>query len=435
MDALTQRYLEILLKTQFMQPAQMVSYQRGLLQRLVRHARAQVPFYRDSGRLNVLFNKSDEIEWERWDEVPVLTRPEAQANNADLYAAMIPPECGNLQEGQTSGSTGRPLKFRVNDLMAAAGTALLERGLVWAGLPPPTTIAWIRYVYDGNASYPMGMVYSSVVRGVPRLIHILSATTTIDDQAKWLARIKPDVVMGYPNSLAMLGQSLPSEFDHLFQLVICNGEVTSNRARETIEKTFHCNAMDIYSGSEMGTIAVEDAKTRQMFVCEETAYVEPRDGASTQNDGLSELAITPFYNYAMPLIRYVTGDYAAFDRSPPSDGRMLRRLDYVAGRERNLFILPSGKRWWPYLMASKNAIEYLSFDQFQYVQTHRDRIELRYVSGAVDPVKDRTALLAMLRAAAPEPIEFVIRQVPEIARHASGKFEEYLCAIDQEKAG
>jgi phenylacetate-CoA ligase len=433
-DKVAQAFFETLLRAQFLPADRMLVYQRGLLERLLRHARAQVPFYRDSGRLDVLFTADDQIDWKRWHEVPVLTRSEAQAHNEALFAETLPPECGEVQNGQTSGSTGKPLKFRVNNLMAAAGSAMIERGLVWADVPPPAVVAWIRYDYTGTASYPMGALYTQTMRNTPRLLHVLTATTPIEDQAKWLMSIKPDLVMSYPNSLAMLGQALPSGFDHQFRLAICNGEVTSDNTRASIERSFGCKAMDLYSGSEMGPIAIEDARTGQLFLCEETTFVEPLDDAASQRGGLTELMVTPLYNYAMPLIRYVTGDYATFDTSPAPDDRTLRRLGTIAGRERNLFVLPSGKKWWPYLIASKDALNHLTFDQFQFVQTQRNRIEFRFVSQAAQPLKDAAALLAILRAAVPEPMEFEIKQVPEIARHASGKFEEYVCAIDREPA-
>ena len=86
MDQLTQRFFEALLRTQFLSPERMLAYQRGLIERLVRHARAQVSFYRDSGRLDKLFGPDDRIDWERWNEIPILTRSDAQANFEKLYA-------------------------------------------------------------------------------------------------------------------------------------------------------------------------------------------------------------------------------------------------------------------------------------------------------------------------------------------------------------
>lgn len=116
MSELTQKFLETLLRTQFQSQERTLQYQRRLLERLVRHARMTVPYYRDSGRLDVLFTKEDRIDWERWGEVPVLTRSQAQANCDALYAELMPADCGEVRTGTTSGSTGHPLAFRTSTI-------------------------------------------------------------------------------------------------------------------------------------------------------------------------------------------------------------------------------------------------------------------------------------------------------------------------------
>ena len=169
MDEPTQKFFETLLQTQFLAPDAMRAYQRLLLERLLRHARAHVPYYRERGGLDAVFGRSDEIVWDRWHDLPILTREQAQANAPSLYAEVVPADCGPVTGGQTSGSTGRPLPFRVNGIVAAAATAVFERGLVWAGMPAVRKLAWIRYDYDGSASYPRGARYSTEIRGAQHL--------------------------------------------------------------------------------------------------------------------------------------------------------------------------------------------------------------------------------------------------------------------------
>ena len=71
----------------------------------------------------------------------------------------------------------------------------------------------------------------------------------------------------------------------------------------------------------------------------------------------------------------------------PQDDRTLRRLKRIAGRERNVFVLPSGMRWWP-TYQNKVLCDYLDYRQIQFAQTSRDRIEIRYVSDLAAPIKD-----------------------------------------------
>ena len=107
--------------------------------------------------------------------------------------------------------------------------------------------------------------------------------------------------------------------------------------------------MDLYSGSEFGSVAAEDCTCGRLFISEECLFVETRHRQDVDftDERPIELIFTPFYNYAMPLIRYATGDFAVVDTEPPPDARTLRRLKRVAGRERNFFVLPSGRLWWP----------------------------------------------------------------------------------------
>jgi hypothetical protein len=97
-----------------------------------------------------------------------------------------------------------------------------------------------------------------------------------------------------------------------------------------------------------------------------------------------------------------------------------------------VFILPSGQRWWPTYVASRIR-KYLDFEQIQFVQTHRDGIEVRYVSAGAEPVRDADELLAYLGAATPEPVRFALARVADIPRRASGKFEDAVCEIGADR--
>jgi phenylacetate-CoA ligase len=247
------------------------------------------------------------------------------------------------------------------------------------------------------------------------------------------------VVMGYPNALALVGRALSEMRTTLpTKLVACVGEAAGEDVRAAIEEAFACPTMDVYSGSEFGLLAVEDRRHRRLFLSEEIASIEfafRADDAGQDDVGeveLTEVIVTPFYNYAMPLIRYAPGDLAIVDRAPSPDRRTLRRLVRVVGRERSVFVLPSGKLWWPTFVTSRIR-SCLDFDQIQFVQTHRDRVEVRYVSAHADPVRIADELMAYFRSATPEPMRFALTRVAAIPRRASGKFEDAVCEIGADR--
>lgn len=433
MSKLGQDFFEVLMQTQHMPAERWPGYQRELLERLLRHARTQVPFYRDSGRLDPLFKPDGAIAWERWPEIPPLTRREAQQNAQALYADVVPPECGTVITGYTAGSTGMPLAFRLNTLMATVGSAMIERGFAWAGLPADLSVAWFRNDRDGSAAYPHGEMYRDTIRGGRREMHYLAVQTPVEQQGHWLARVQPDVVVSYPGILALLAQSLPPALlEHTFRLAVCIGEVTTAQHRAAIEEGFGCPVLDLYSGAEFGPVAIEDPRIRRMFVCEETTLVEflPRGAEFAEgDDAMAEVILTPFYNYAMPLIRYAPGDFALVDQAPQPDARTLRRVRTLVGRVRNFFILPSGRRWWP-TYQNKLIRDFLDYRQIQFAQTAHDRIEIRYASDLHEPVKNEEKLHAYLRSATPEPMMIAVKRVAEVPRRASGKYEDATCELD-----
>ena len=80
---LTQRIYQMLLESQYWPPGRMLEFQRSQLTQLLHHAKATVPFYKT--RLDVVFRKNGEIDWDRWHEIPIVTR----ADLRDNYNAMI----------------------------------------------------------------------------------------------------------------------------------------------------------------------------------------------------------------------------------------------------------------------------------------------------------------------------------------------------------
>ena len=116
---------------------EVVRRQTALIERLIRHADAQVPFYRDSKRLKPLFRADGAFDFAGWSDVPVLTRAEAQDNEEALRAQSVPPDVGPVEDSMTSGSTGMPLRFRRTALQSVASEALLNRIFRWHGAWPP----------------------------------------------------------------------------------------------------------------------------------------------------------------------------------------------------------------------------------------------------------------------------------------------------------
>ena len=84
---ITRDYIRVLENCEQDSQQEMRRYQISLLERLCRHARATVPYYKD--RLDVLFSSNDEFNMDRWEEVPILTRQDLIEHQEALTSTAI----------------------------------------------------------------------------------------------------------------------------------------------------------------------------------------------------------------------------------------------------------------------------------------------------------------------------------------------------------
>ena len=155
------------------------------------------------------------------------------------------------------------------------------------------------------------------------------------------------------------------------------------------------------------------------------------DGSLVQSGEVGRVVVTPFYNYAMPLIRYELGDLAELGSKHAQCGRGLPSLRRILGRYRNVFRFRDGK------IASPSAVLLsaqgtFATPQSQIVQLDLDRIEIRWVSDGTDRPVDIAALTSQVRSVLRQPVKVSVRKVDVIERSSSGKFEDCVSLVPNE---
>ena len=140
------------------------------------------------------------------------------------------------------------------------------------------------------------------------------------------------------------------------------------------------------------------------------------------------MIVTPFYNLAMPLIRYELGDHGMLSAEPCGCGRTLPVLERVLGRTRNVFRFVDGTSTWPVLL-SRELQAFVPNRQFQVVQlTHTD-IEFRYVPVADGQTNDLPALTTYLRAKLHPSVTVTLVATEVIPRSRNGKYEDCMSLV------
>ncbi|MGC9329214.1 MAG: hypothetical protein ACP5I1_16390, partial [Candidatus Hinthialibacter sp.] len=120
--------------------------------------------------------------------------------------------------------------------------------------------------------------------------------------------------------------------------------------RESIQSAFDCPVYDTYGNNESCLYAHEcchqNQAHHQLHYSMESAYLEILDeNDKTMHEGeIGRFIATNLVNYAMPMIRYDTGDMGVFSMSECACGSGLKLIGKILGRSRDFIITPNGKR-------------------------------------------------------------------------------------------
>ncbi|HEY7643626.1 MAG TPA: hypothetical protein VH858_01180 [Hyphomicrobiales bacterium] len=423
-------FLRALDETQYLPPDRMRAYQQRLLASLLRHARAETAFYPD--RLARIFRAGDEIDWDRWQDIPILTRHEAQENFEALSARSLPPAAGAAIEDTSSGSTGRPLRHLTTDLQYLGAACCSERFFRWHGLRPEALTARIRATKHPEAVYPGGRLRPSWRVGHDESPAMdLTIGTAAASQLEWLRRIKPAYLITYPSNLRELARIATEMGEAIdFDRVLTAGEMISDDMRTAIRGYFGKEPLDRYGSSETGYISGTCPVSLKHHVASELVLLEivDDDGNPLGPGEEGRIVVTPFYNLAMPLIRYDIGDRGVLSGERCGCGRTLPVIERLLGRTRNMFRFADGTACWPVLLASEMR-QFVAIRQFQAVQSTHTDIELRYVPDRSGQIEDPAGLTAYMRERLHPSVNVTITAVERIERSAGGKYEDYLSLV------
>ena len=425
-------FLKALDQTQYLPPDRMRAYQRRLLEALLRHARAQTDFYAD--RLSPVFRADDTIDWDRWHDIPIVTRKDVQENFEPLTARTLPKMAGEAIEDTSSGSTGRPVRYLQCGIQHFASACCSERFFRWHGLRPEVLTARIRAAAHPDTSYPKGRRISGWRIGEPDSPVIdLSIATPADRQIEWLQRIHPNYLISYPSNLRELARVANAAGERLrFNLLLSFGEMASADMRDAITDHFGMAPLDRYGSTEVGHISGTCPHSRKHHLSAEVVFMEVLDdGGNPVAPGTpGRVIVTPFYGLAMPLIRYEIGDYAVLSPEPCGCGRTLPVIEQILGRTRNIFRFVDGTAVWPVLL-SRDLNTYVPLQQFQTIQHSLTDIEFRYVPASAGQTNDFAGLERYIKERLHASVSVRTTAVDAITRSPGGKFEDYLSLVRQ----
>jgi phenylacetate-CoA ligase len=428
-DRMVIEFRDVLAETERLPSAKLRAYQHDLLVPLVEHARRNVPFY--EYRLEPLF-RGKGIDFSYWEQIPILSRAEAQRNTQALTARVLPPYAGAVERGETSGSTGRPLRFLINELTTVADLGATDRALRWWDFDGTKTMASFvaRSRYHGD---PGGVTVMGWRVGYAGLHRVIDISLDNNSRLDWLLEHRPHYLTAQSFILFGLAEHAHSRGVKLrFERINSTSSVLSDDIRNICKGVFGASPIDQYGARETGLIACECPWCGLHHVNAESMLVEvlDADGKPSLPGKVGRVVLTSLYNYAMPFIRYEIGDFAVAGPQRVQCPVKLPTIAQIMGRYRNSFTLRDGRVIYPSVPIARLR-EFISFTQFQIVQTDYDEIEVRYVPLIPTQAIDVIGLETCLRELIDRGVNIHAVAVDDIPRSASGKFESYLSLVSR----
>jgi phenylacetate-CoA ligase len=427
-EELQHAFYDMLMESQFWSPSQLVAYQRGQLEQLLRHARKNVPFYKH--RLDPVFTASGDIDWHRWEEIPIVTRADMAGHRDAMLALERPKGHGAAGTIASSGSTGRPIQITSNRLTALAANANRWRAHRWFELDWSGTLASRGDPRPGDdpeqgrllgtwgppweeASRHGRSVMFMRSFSAERLLDYLQETNT--RYLTWGAKNL--------HALALEAERLhrPLKID----CVLTHGQQTSAADEAVFARVWGARCLDHYSSKEGGQMAYTCPSGHGLHVNAESVLVEIVDahGRAVPHGEEGHVVVTPFVSTAQPLIRYDQGDIARFG-PPCSCGRGLPVIAGISGRTLAISRHPDGRQMAK--MLTENTRAALGATFWQIAQVGPLAFEIRYVPAEWSATGDEATAVADFRRVFFTDAEVRCVRMAEIPLTAAGKYLEYV---------
>lgn len=419
-------FFDMLMDSQWWSSAALDNYKRSQLTHLLIHAKANTPFY--ESRLDSALKPGGDVDWDRWAEIPVVTRQDMIDHRVQMQARVLPSGHGPAAVVTTSGSTSLPIEITTNALVDVAGAAAQWRG------QSRNNVDWARNLARrlGSGSAPLVPPYGELrgqwgppwtpVRGEFWELNVKLPAETV------LGFLR-DYECEYLNTGAAPAHVFALEAERLgiepprLDAIITQGASVGQADRDACLRVFGARMLDAYSSREGGQIA-HPCELGTLHINTELCFLEVVDTAGFPvSDGTSgRLVVTPFFSTAQPLIRYDQGDIGHLG-SRCSCGRAGPTLGALEGRHSIFFSHPDGRMATSLL--PEYAREVLDCTFWQVAQIGPISFEVRYVPRSADRYGNEDEFVRIFRSQYFEDADVKLRRVAEIPLTASGKYVEY----------
>jgi phenylacetate-CoA ligase len=357
------------------------------------------------------------------DDWPVLDKAAVASAGGDFYNHKVRLR---LPAG-TGGTTGVPLKIWRSLECIVAEQAFLDDLLAPYGLSMrQSRLAVLRgdQVKDTqDHAPPFGRISHGGMRLTLSAAHLNSETLSWYEAA--LRDFAPMVLWVYPSAAQNLLRLYQNAgLDLAIPVIMASSEMMPPTLHRALEEQFHCRVVNYYGQAERVCLAVSTKPGifhfNPYYGRVELLPVPPESGAP---QAAAQIIGTNYWNTAMPLVRYRTGDTLLMPKDCDARGLSeialgLRPFEGLLGREGEYLLTREGMR-----IIGLNQIprEIAHVAQLQLVQTDFEHVLLNVAALPGYDDRDAREITERARARIPSSISITVRTVPQLVVNARGK--------------
>lgn len=358
------------------------SFQLNKINYILDVAKNNVPFYKKTLKyVNLPLKDINEFK----ENIPFVTKEDVRNN----YASFINENVRNskLVRCTTGGTTGEPLPF------------FLIKGLNRTKEFVHLNDLWSRIGYkDGDSRL---VLRSAIIKNKktndlwyydPIKNRYFFSSFKIDDKhlEEFLVLyhdIKPRFLHVYPSVLTNLASLIKAhkiKLKHFPQGILASSEHSFPNQIALFKDVFHCRVIRWYGLGEEVALA-GSCEFNYNYHCSNTygmtELINSNNNEVTTENDRGEIVGTAFHNYAMPLIRYKTADYAYFGGNSCNDcGRIGLLFNNIDGRAQETIIDKNGNKHslGPFIFGMHEII-WGKVRKIQFIQSEAGKLTLMLV--------------------------------------------------------
>lgn len=306
------------------------------------------------------------------------------------------PYKGKYHIVHSSGSTGKPSYFVYDELAWSSMLIGIIRAALW-DMSMSQIIQLlahnprILYIAATDGRYGGAMAVGDGIDKIHAAQLYLDIKTPLCEWIKQLYKFKPNIIIGYPSALKILGELVEKGDINLnVSRVISCGEPLGISLRYYLEKIFHTTVVNFYGASESLALGVEVNSKEGIILFDDMNVIEVQNGT---------MYLTSLYNLVQPLIRYKLSDSITLQQSDRNSRYPFSRAVGILGRNEDLLWFEDKNG--DYEFIHPLAIEGFCIEglkDYQFRQIDNDMFEmLAEISETVSKDKIRVQILNQMK--------------------------------------